>query len=295
LGAALALLSAASWGTGDFFGGLATRRAHVLVALVATQAVGAVLSLSMVVISGEAMPAASALAWACLAGASGVLGLAGLFLALARGTMGLVAPLTAVIAATVPAVVGVARGDPLDQNVALGLLLALAAVALVAMPDRGRTSAVAIGSHSRSGEWALIAIAGLGFAGFFLGVDQAHGDGAGAWWTLASARWTSLAVLLVVSGALFVAGRAPSARGIRGVLPLVAVSAIGDTGGNLFFVLSRSETTLAVSVVLSSLYPVSTAILARVVLQEHLSRLALMGVALAIGGVVLIGLGSTSG
>ena len=66
------------------------------------------------------------------------------------------------------------------------------------------------------------------------------------------------------------------------MLPLVAASAVGDTGGNLFFVLSRSETTLAVSVVLSSLYPVSTAILARFVLHERLSRLALVGVALAV-------------
>ena len=73
------------------------------------------------------------------------------------------------------------------------------------------------------------------------------------------------------------------------------VSAVGDTGGNLFFVLSRSETTLAISVVLSSLYPVSTAILARVVLHERLSRAALVGVALAVCGVVFIGIGSTTG
>ncbi len=76
---------------------------------------------------------------------------------------------------------------------------------------------------------------------------------------------------------------------------LVVASAIGDTCGNLFFVLSRSETTLAVSVVLSSLYPVSTAVLARFVLGERLSRIALIGVGLAIGGVVLIGYGSTTG
>jgi drug/metabolite transporter (DMT)-like permease len=295
LGAALALLSAASWGTGDFFGGLATRRAHVLVALVATQVLGVLLAGSMVVISGDQMPQAGALAWACLAGISGVIGLAGLYLALARGTMGLVAPLTAVVAATVPAVVGVVRGDPLDPIVALGLLLALAAVALVAMPDRTRAPDVVIESQGRSREWALIAVAGLGFAGFFLGVDQAHSDGAGTWWTLAAARSASLAALTLVAVALLGLGRAPSTKGIRAVLPLVAASAVGDTGGNLFFLLSRSETTLAVSVVLSSLYPVTTAILAWIVLHERLSRLALVGVALAVAGVMLIGLGSTTG
>jgi drug/metabolite transporter (DMT)-like permease len=268
------------------------------VALVATQALGAVLSVLMVVVSGEAAPEPAALLWAAAAGASGLIGLAGLFLALSRGTMGLVAPLTAVIAATVPALVGVFSGDQMEPPTMLGMLLALVAVVAVAMPDRAGTPRDLTASRSRSGrlaEWGLVLSAGLGFAGYFLGVDQAHQLGAEPWWTLATSRTASLCIIALLCVLLLLLGRAPSVSGTRAVLPLLAASAVGDTGGNLFFVLSRSETTLAISVVLSSLYPVSTAILARIVLHERLSPVAIAGVVLAVCGVVLIGIGSTVG
>jgi drug/metabolite transporter (DMT)-like permease len=281
----------------------------VIMALVATQAFGATLAVTMVIVSGEVRPSEPALFWAGAAGASGLVGLAGLFLALSRGAMGLVAPLTAAVAAAVPAIVGVIGGDQLGPLVLLGMLLALGAVVAVAMPDRSRGASdatldsmpdVAEGGSTparagRLGEWGLIVMAGLGFAGFFLGVDRAGDEGSGVWWTLAAARLTSLAIIVIMTAVLVVAGRAPSVHGLGGVLPLLVLSAVGDTGGNLFFVLSRAETTLAVAVVLSSLYPVSTAILARVVLHERLSRLAMMGVILAVAGVVLIGFGSTTG
>jgi len=263
---------------------------------VATQALGAVLAVLMVVVSAEPAPQVTALMWAAAGGASGLVGLGGLFLALSRGTMGLVAPLTAVIAAAVPALVGVARGDQLDLAAMLGMVLALVAVVAVAFPDRDhRAGGLTSSRRGRLAEWGLVVFAGLGFAGFFLGVDQAHALGAGPWWTLATSRTTSLCIIALLGGGLALLGRAPSVSGTRAVLPLLVASAVGDTGGNLFFVLSRSETTLAISVVLSSLYPVSTAILARLVLHERLSRLALVGVVLAICGVVLIGVGSTTG
>lgn len=250
----------------------------------------------MVVVSAEPVPGVTALLWAAAAGTSGLIGLTSLFLALSRGTMGLVAPLTAVIAAAVPALIGVATGDQLDPAATLGMLLALAAVVAVATPDRdGTTGGLTRSRTGRLAEWGLVMFAGLGFAGFFLGVDRALALGAGPWWTLAMSRTTSLCIIALLGAILVLMGRAPSVSGTRAVLPLLAVSAIGDTGGNLFFVLSRSETTLAISVVLSSLYPVSTAILARLVLQERLSRQAFLGVVLAVCGVVLIGIGSTRG
>jgi drug/metabolite transporter (DMT)-like permease len=76
------------------------------------------------------------------------------------------------------------------------------------------------------------------------------------------------------------------------LLPLALLSAVGDTGGNLFYILARSEGTLSATVVIASLYPVSTTILARLTLGERLSRVRIVGVALAILGVALIGLGA---
>lgn len=269
-------------------------------ALIASQGFGAAFSIAMVLVIRDPVPDATALVWASLGGICGLIGLSGLYLSLARGAMGLVAPLTAVIAAVIPALFGILRGDPLEPFVAVGLLLAIAAVGIVAMPQPGPEGAAqgaAPGASVRTGVsgWVLILISGLGFAAFFLCVDQAHAAGADPWWTLASARSTSLSLLVLGAVVLTLLGRTSMLRGARGVLPLALAAAVGDTGGNVLFVLSRSETTLAVSVVLSSLYPVSTAILAWVVLHERLSRLALVGVSLAIAGVVLIGYGSTLG
>ena len=268
----------------------------MLAALVATQLLGSMLAVLMVVVSGEPMPGTTALLWAAAAGTSGLVGLGSLFLALSRGIMGLVAPLTAVIAAAVPAIIGIATGDRLDVPQMLGMLLALAAVVAVAFPSGDTVVGGSPMPRSRRiAEWGLVLLAGLGFAGFFLGVDRAHQLGAGPWWTLATSRTTSLCCIALLSVVLLALRRAPSLSGTRAVLPLLVVSAFGDTGGNLFFVLSRSETTLAISVVLSSLYPVSTVILARLFLHERLSRAALVGVVLAVCGVVLIGIGSTTG
>ncbi len=269
---------------------------HVLVALLATQLVGAALAITVVVVTGESAPQTSATLWAAAAGISGLIGLGALYLGLSRGTMGLVAPLSAVIAATVPAIVGMVSGEPVDSLVLVGMMFALAAVVAVAMPDRHAVpEAVHQSPGTRFGGWLLIVTAGLGFAGFFLGVDQASELGGPAWWTLAAARSISTVLIVLILAGLLVGARGPSTLGARAVMPLLVLSAVGDTGGNLFFILSRAETTLAVSVVLSSLFPVSTVVLARVVLHERLSRLALVGVVLAVCGVVLIGVGSTAG
>ncbi len=303
MGALLALISAAVWGAGDFFGGFATRRAPLLVTLIGVQVIGTALSMLMVLVTGEPPTTPEALPWAAAAGICGALGVAALYLALSRGTMGLVAPLTGLIAAAVPTVISFLTGDPLQPLTLLGMLLALGAVVAVAMPaaepaqrlEESKAPMARAVSDARLAEWGLILLAGLGFAGFFLGIDRAHGMGSGPWWTLLVSRSAACAVVLVATVAIAGAGRLPSFRGIAPAVPFIALSAVGDTAGNLFFVLSRAETTLAVSVVLSSLYPLSTAFLARVMLGERLTRTALLGVALAIGGVVLIGIGTTTG
>ncbi len=111
------------------------------------------------------------------------------------------------------------------------MLLALAAVVAVALPDGDRPTAGPGAARSdRIAEWGLVLFAGLGFAGFFLGVDQAHQLGAGPWWTLATSRTTSLGIIALLALALVLVGRAPSIDGARPVLPFLVASAIGDTG-----------------------------------------------------------------
>jgi drug/metabolite transporter (DMT)-like permease len=290
----LALLSAAAWGAGDFLGGLITRTTNIVVALVLVQGIGTLLTLGALLVSGEAAPSLSTLLWAALGGLGGLVGLTGLYLGLSRGSMGLVAPLTALIAAAVPALLGLLRGESASPLLIAGMLVALAAVVLISMPDRtsaGTPSSQRLGDPS---DWLLIVIAGLGFASFYLGVDRAHSEGGGVWWSLMAVRVAALGAALAGTAILVAAGRAPPLHA-AGTLTLATLSALGDSGGNLLYILARAETTLSVAVVLASLYPVSTAVLARLILNERLSRLRIAGVGLAVAGVALIGLASVEG
>jgi drug/metabolite transporter (DMT)-like permease len=268
----------------------------VVLSVFVVQAIGTLLALLFVLAVGEAASAGGSLTWAALAGLGGLLGVTALYLALSRGTMGLIAPLSGVIAAAVPVLVSVGRGNPIHPIAMAGMLLAIAAVVAVAMPSAGDASPT--GRHpatrERLIEWGLAAVAGIGFAAYFLGVDRAHIEGAGTWWTLLMARGAGFLVVTGFIVALAARHRLPSLHGAAGAAPVLIVSAVGDLGGNLFYVLALGQTTLAVAVVLSSLYPVMTALLARTFLGERLTRTALLGVALAIGGVVLIGIGSTA-
>ena len=247
-------------------------------------------------VSGEAVPGPEAIGASLAAGASGLVGLAAFYLALSRGTMGIVAPLTALIGAAVPALVGIASGGVLNPLIVAGMLVALAAVALISVPDDARIP-VRLGRPnlprfhgSRLREMGLIVVAGLGFAAFFLGVARAHAAGGEVWWPLLFVRAAGLSLILPTATVLAVAGRLR--RRIRRATVLVtAIAGAGDLGGNLFFIMASSSSELAVAVVLSSLYPVQTALLARIVLHERLGRVRLAGVGLAVFGVALLGLG----
>ena len=163
--------------------------------------------------------------------------------------------------------------------------MAAAEDAAIATPSRDAIRARAV-------ELLLILVSGLGFASFYLAVDRAHAAGGGVWWTLAGVRGAALVAMGLVA-VLFARGRTPSQGISRRLLVFGALSGGGDTGGNLCYILARSVGTLSTTVVLVSLYPVSTALLARLLLGERLSRMRLAGVALAVAGAALIGLGAT--
>lgn len=272
--AALGLASAASWGAGDFTGGLASRRAPVLGVLVVGQATGTALVALAALLAGETRPSAAALAWAALAGASGAVGLGALYRGLAVGRMAVVAPVSAVLAAAIPVLAG-AIGEGLPPAATLaGFALALAGIWLVA----GAGGSEAAGGRAGLG---LALVAGLGFGGFL--VLMHRGAEEGAFWPLCCARGT--AVALSLSAALALRRRwAPP----RAALPLLLGSGALDAGGNAFFVLAGRAGRLDVAAVLSSLYPAATVVLAALVLRERVSRRQGAGLAAALAAIVLI-------
>lgn len=289
----MALLSAVSWGAADFAGGITTRLSSNIFAVFMAQAVGLLTAAVLLGLSGEAVPGPAASAWAAAAGAAGVFGLAFFYLALSRGTMGLVAPLTALLAAAIPAIVGLLGGDDLGGLELVGMVAALAAVVLIALPDRRLGMPVLPTYHgSRSREWFLILLSGAGFAAFFLCIDAAHAAGGETWWTLFLVKVAGVTSVVLGSLVALPLGRVPALRVGQAALLVGIVAGTADFSGNLFFVLGSQAGELSVVVVLSSLYPVGTALLARFFLHERLGPLRLAGVGLAVTGVVLIGLGA---
>jgi drug/metabolite transporter (DMT)-like permease len=286
-------MAAAAWGAGDFCGGIAARLGSTFVASWVAQAAGLAVALGLLAVAAEPMPGAAALVEATLAGVAGALGLLAFYLALSRGTMGLVAPLTALIAASVPAVIGIASGGSTDPAVLSGMLVALVAVVLITLPERrAEGPSIPMFQGSRARELGLVVVAGLSFATFFLLVDRSHESGGEIWWPLLMTKVGGTASITLVALALAAGKRMPAAHHLRASVGVAVLAGLGDLGGNLFFVMASDVGELASVVVLSSLYPVATTILAWRFLHERLGRVRLTGVALAIAGVVLIGLGS---
>jgi drug/metabolite transporter (DMT)-like permease len=161
--------------------------------------------------------------------------------------------------------------------------------------EAGRTAGAEAGQatgRALATDWLLVIVSGLGFAAFFLCVDRAHDEGSGTYFALLGVRLASSSLAILGAVVLVASGRADRPRATGALLPFATLTALGDTGGNVFYILANAAGTLSTTVVLASLYPVSTALLARAVLGERLSRRRQLGVLLAVAGVVLISAGS---
>jgi drug/metabolite transporter (DMT)-like permease len=275
LAIAASLAAAVAWGSGDFGGGLASRRLDSLRVVVLAQIIGTAALVALALFSGDPLPPWPAAALAAVAGLGGGLGLLMLYQALAIGPMGVVAPLTAAVAGVLPVIVGILlEGWPGVWQVG-GFLLALGAVWIIA------------GSGSRSAiqprALALALTSGVGFAVFL--TVMARLSPYGVYWPLVIGRAASITLLL----AILAWRRTPRAGG---PLPwgLIAVAGLGDTAGNLLFVIATTLGRLDVAAVISSLYPAATVLLARAFLDERLTPRQLVGVVLALLAIVLIAL-----
>ncbi len=273
--ALLGLASAASWGAGDFSGGLAAKRSPLLGVLVLGQAAGTTLIAATALLAGEGWPPAASLAWAVAAGASGAVGLGALYRGLAVGRMAVVAPVSAVLSAAIPvAWSAVSEGLPPPLRLA-GFGLGLLGIWLVARPgDAGRDA----GDRAGLG---LALLAGVGFGGFL--VFTHLGARGGTFGPLAAARGTAL--LLYLASAL---ARGRAWRPAAAAVPLILLSGALDAGGNALFVLAAQAGRLDVAAVLSSMYPASTVLLAAILLRERLGGTQALGLAAALGAIALI-------
>ena len=272
----LALASAVVYGAADFLGGLASRRTSVFGVVAVSQIVGLVALLALLPWLGGPVGVPD-LAWGAAAGLAGAAGLMLFFRTLARGVMSVIAPVTAVTAAAVPVLVGLLGGNRIGPWAGIGIVLALVAVVLVSA-EGGLTALRA----ARPASLAPALAAGCAFGFFFVLLDRTSQESGLT--PLVTARLASVALVVVVA----LAGRR-SLRVGRTALPLVALSGVGDMSANALFLLAtQEEGQLAITGVLASLYPVSTVLLAQVLLRERLAGAQVAGLGAAVAAVVLI-------
>jgi drug/metabolite transporter (DMT)-like permease len=271
-----ALPGALAYGIADFAGGTATRRAPVLLVTAVVQLAGLVVLVPVALLAGGT-PSVAAVVWGVVAAVGGTIGLLVYLRALAVGPMGVVAPLSAVVGAGLPLLVGLLTGERLGVVSIVAIVVALVAIV---MATAGSTA----GTGARTGPLLALA-AGAGFALFFVGID-ASPAGSGLW-SLLTGRATSVPVLFLAVLATRSRQRAAGPFPLR----LALLSGVFDTVANVFFLLSTRTGELGVSAVVVSLYPVVVAVLAAIFLRERLTGLQLGSAGLAVGASVLLAVG----
>lgn len=234
-------------------------------------------ALGLAILRGETTPLPADLVWSVLGGVTGGIGITALYRGLAVGRMGIVAPVTGVIAALIPVAAGIALEGLPTTLVLVGIALAVLAVVLVSrVRDEG----------SGPSGLGLALIAGIGIGSFSVCIAQIS-DGH-AFGPLGLIRGTEA---LLVAAAIVVTRSAW--RPERRLIPAIAAVGVFDMVGNGAFILAVQAGALAVAAVLSSLYPVTTVILAAVVLRERVTRIHALGIGLAVGAIACIAIGST--
>jgi drug/metabolite transporter (DMT)-like permease len=269
--AAYGLAAVLAWGTSDFFGGYATRRANAFVFTTVVNVGGLLLVATLAIATHAPFPSGHSLAWALAGGASGGASLAIFYRALSSGRMGLTAPVAAVLSAAIPAVFSMfTEGLPGRIPIA-GFILAAIGLWLITRVEDGSTPE-GIG---------FAVLAGIGFAGFYLCVRQA-GDGSALWFaSLTRTGGLIITAMIVLVGGKF---RDITPAGVRwGV-----VTGCIDSIGTMLFIRSSQSGRLDEAVVISSLYPAVTVLLARVFLKEHFTRWRFVGLLAALAAVPMI-------
>jgi len=270
-----ALVSGLAWGAGDFSGGMASRRTPVVMVMMLSQGIGIVCLLGVILWFAEPFPERSDLLFGACAGVCGAVGLTAFYQGLARYPMGLVAPVAAAISAMLPVLVSFATDGLPAMIPMLGLVLAIAAIWTISQGD----AAVAMSLR----QFSLPAIGGLGFAGFFICIDQVS-DGV-VLWPVVAARGTAMLLLAtIICGKRL--WRTPQPRR----LPAIILAGVFDTAGNTFFALAADAGRLDTAAVLASLYPATTVLLAWLMLREGLNRKQWLGVIAALVAITLMAL-----
>lgn len=278
----LALLAAAAYGSSDFAGGIASARLAPWTVSMISNTVGGLTCLIASIWVGGALTGAD-LGWSLLAGVGNMVGTSALYRGMNAGRMGVVAPVSGVGAAVLPALVGILGGERPGTVVWVGLVLALPAIWLVASEPATLEPSPA----QRSGLAAGVVdglVAGCGFGVLLLGLAQTS-DGARLL-PLATNQLTAAALVASLGTVLRIPWRPRRERA-----PLAALAGLLGTAATGSFLAATKHGYLTVTAVITSLYPATTVLLAAVVLRERVHRPQAVGLALCAVAVALVAAG----
>jgi drug/metabolite transporter (DMT)-like permease len=270
--AVFSLTAVGVWGASDFLGGVGARRANAFLFTAIVHLSGMMLMGMLALFLRSPIPSADSAMWAMLGGALGGTALAFFYRSLASGNMGLIAPVAAVLSAAIPTIVTAFKvGFPGTRHI-LGFILAGIGVWLISRTEAGSGRPKGLG---------MAMLSGCGFAGFYLCIHQA-GDGSPLW-----IATFSRSASLLVTGVIVLVG-----RHLRTVsttaLTIAVVAGVLDITGSAFFIRASQIGRLDDAVVLSSLYPAVTVLLARTFLHENFSRSRTLGMVAALVAVPMI-------
>ncbi|MFC2028792.1 EamA family transporter [Chloroflexota bacterium] len=272
----LALGASVAYGAADFSGGLVSKRTSSLGVVLLGHAFSLLFLLPLALLLGEPFPTLPNLLFGMLAGLSGGFGLIILYKALAEGQMSLASPVSALVAAALPVLVGLWLDGLPGPLMLLGFTLALLAIWLIA-----NTGTISLSNVYK--QLRLPFISGIFFGLFFIGMNRASGDA--VIWPIIATRLGSIPGLLIYSTIVRLKWM-PAGRNWSRIL-LVSLL---DTLGNICFIFSSQLGRLDLAAVISSLYPASTVALAWLVLKERMIASQWLGVLCALLALVFISL-----
>lgn len=267
------------WGSSDFAGGCGSRRADAFTLTAFSHVCAFALMLVVFFFQGVSLPDLASIVWALVAGAVGGFSLAIFYRALSLGQMGLVAPIAAILGAVIPTAADIAlEGSPRRWSM-IGFAVAIVAIWLITRPEESGET----GASSRPKGAAMAALAGVGFAGFYLCIHQAAGSPVCLALISRVGSFAATAIAVVATRASLTLDRP--------AIKLGAFAGFADITASALFIYASHRGRLDQAVVITSLYPAVTVLLARIVFKEHFSRWKLIGLLAALAAVPMIAAG----
>jgi drug/metabolite transporter (DMT)-like permease len=273
----LALLSSGLWGSADYHAGKLSKKFPAIAVLATSQAIGFITGVLLVLISGawraDAFGSGGYFLAGLLAGLCGYLGLMSLYGGLSTGRMGVVSPISSLGGLIPLAYAIVVKGDHLSTILSIGVAAAILGGFLASGPE------VSQGLPLKP---VLLALSAALFFGLAL-VFMAIGSQSSALMTMTMMRTTTL----VIGLAIFAKYRHVGGLG-KPELPILIYIGVADFAANLLLGVATTKGLVSLAMVLGSLYPIATALLAYKFLHERLHKVQYIGVGLAVFGVALI-------